>query len=482
VKKNKVIAQLIALPDKELKLFGKFVRNSINNKKETVTRLYQFVVRNHPDYNERKFSKTQCFLYVFPELKPQMERLNGSADALISKKLKNPLYDLKNLIEAFIIQQELAEQSHEKTILLIKGLFKRQMHDKAFQLIDKELKRLEGMIGDDFYHHFYQFQLWELKLYNSIDKVNISAESFDKMQQALDLFIVHTKLKTGYEIKNRSELYGENINVHFFEEFKMAVGQKIIDHHNYSVHFYDKISNLKNTSSLEEYQAVRNYYFENINNFCIKEKREPLIYLLNYCTKIYGAGNKNFLVEMFELYNFGLAHQLLLQNGNLAASDFKNIVVLASTLLNFHWAKEFIKHNSILLIGKDRKNIISLCNAQIECDMCNFKGVLTELRDVEFNDVYDNLMSRSLMLRAYYNLNEWNSLEFFLEAYTKFVKRNTGLSNEVKASLFNMIRFTKILIQAHFKNTTKKQLMEKFDSYSSIYNKNWLSVKVNEFK
>jgi len=482
VKKNKVIAQLIALPDKELRLFGKFVRNPANNKKDSVTRLYQFVAKNHPNYDDRKFSKTHCFLYVFPELKQQYEKLNGKADELVSKKLKNPLYDLKNLIEDFIIQQELTLQTHEKTILLIKGLFKRQMHEKAFQLIDKELKRLESMVGDDFYHHFYQFQLCELKLNNNIDKVNPSAENWKKLHNSLDLFIIHSKLTTGYAVRNISKLYGDNFIILFFEEAKKAVESSHIKNMNCSIHFYAKISNLTGSSSLEDYLKVRNFYFENLYKFPNKAIQEPLVYLLNYCMKIYEAGNKIFLEEMFKLYKFGLENQLLLQNGNLSTGDFKNVVVLATTLCKLEWAKQFVSQYADLLNEKDKGNITSLCNAQIECGKQNFKEVLSILRDVEFNDVYDNLMSRSLTLRAYYNLSEWDALEFFLEAYLKFVKRNTGLSEEVKTSFYNMIKFTKILIQAHFKNITKKQLVEKLDSYSSVHNKNWLSLKINEFK
>jgi len=482
MKKNKVIAQLMALPEKEFRRFGKFVRNPANNKKDTLIRLYQFVVKNHPEYEERKFTKAQCFLYVFPDLEFQYERLNGKADELVSKKLKNPLYDMKNLIDDFIIQQELADQSHEKTILLIKGLFKRQMYDKAFQLINKELYRLEGMAGDDFYHHFYQFQMLDLKLINSLNKLNLSSSNFEKLQQLLDSFFVHAKLKTGYETKNRAQLFGENIDVLFFEEAKKAIEENRINSTNYAVHFYAKISNLKDTSSLEDYLEVRNFYFDKIDNFPNKLIQEPLIYLLNYCMKVYEAGRKDFLTEMFELYKFGLDHQLLLQNGHLATSDFKNIVVLATTLCQLDWAKKFVTNYAKLLTDNDRENVVLLCKAQVECESNNLRKVLKILQDVEFNDVYDNLMSRSLMLRAYYNLNEWNALEFFLEAYSKFVRRNMGLSEEVKISLFNMIKFTKVLIQAQFKQTSKKQLLEKLESYSSIYNKNWLTLKVNEFK
>jgi len=480
--KNKIVKQLQALPAKELKLLGKYIKNSTYSKKEIVIRLYEFVAKYYPNFEDKKFNKANCFNHLFPELKFKLEQLNGSADEFITKKLKNPFYDLKQLLEDFIIHQELTLDSHEKTILLIKGLFKRQMHEKAFQIIDKELKRLEGIIGDDFYHHFYQFQLWQLKLYNSLNKINLQSNNHEKFLQSLDLFIIHSKLKIGYEVKTRDQLYGEKYNILFFEEAKKTIESNLIDHSNYAVYFYAKICNLENTSSLEDYLKVRNFYFDNLDKFSDKIIRDPLIYLFNYCEKNYKAGNKAFLEEMFELYKFGLDNQLLLQNGYLASSDFKNIVVAATTLSKLDWAKKFISQYAILLPIENRENIALLCSAQIEFSLHNFNKVLSILSNVEFNDVNDNLLARSLTVCAYYNLSEWNALEFFLEAFAKFVKRNTGLSNEVKTSWFNFIKFTKILIQAHFRNVTKKQLLEKLKSYNTIYYETWLTVKVKEFK
>lgn len=468
------------LPENEFKLFGKFVRNPINNKKDTVIRLYQFVAKNYSNYDSRKFSKTQCFLYVFPELKPQMERLNGKADALISKKLKNPLYDLKNLIEAFIIEQEMAAQSHEKTILLIKGLFKRQMHDKAFQLIDKELKRLEGMIGDDFYHHFYQFQLTTIKLKNTTNKVKDASNLTQDSLKYLDIFFTHSKLKLGYESITRQRLLGDKVSLFLYDELLEYLNDKNIFESIPSILMFQKLAQLKANASFEEYERVKNYFFEKFDKILNADKKDLIIYFINFCLTKTKRGLNIFLEEIFEFYQFGLEHELLLENGKMYPDDFRNIVTIGTVLKKYDLVESFINEKSAFLPFELRNSIVLISRAQLEKSKGNLSKVIDLLKEVEFTSVHDNLVARSLLMRCYYELGEFHTLSYFLEAFVKFVKRNTSLSEEVKLAVLNMIKFTKILSNAAYKKPTKEKLKEKLGDLNHINSKNWLLKQIEK--
>jgi len=80
LKKNKVVIQLQALSKKELKLLGRFIKNSAYSKKESVSRLYEFIIKHYPGFDEDKFTKANCLVYIFPEQKLKLEQLNGDAD------------------------------------------------------------------------------------------------------------------------------------------------------------------------------------------------------------------------------------------------------------------------------------------------------------------------------------------------------------------------------------------------------------------
>lgn len=482
MKKNKVIAQLITLPDGEFKQFGKFVRNPVHNKKETVARLYDFIKKNHPTFEEPKFTKTHCFSYVFPELKADLKQLNGKADELISSKLKNPLYIIKKLFDDFILQQALVENSHEKTILFIKALFKRQMHERAFQLIDKELKRLDGVTGQDFYHHFHQFQLRELKEQACLDIVSADQQFFLKMINDLDLFYLHAKLKLGYEAKSREDLLGQENNILLYHELQNIVMEGKIKNITLPIKVYEKISKLNNNNSLEFYQKTKQIYLENFNLLHTSDQKDILIYLFNFrlkfCQEQDSETEKDRYKEMFYLYEFGLSKNLFLINGYLSADHFKNIIIASSCLKKFDWARNFIETKSHLLLPEIRESMVKLANAQIEDADRNNEKVIALLQNVEFANTYDNLTARSLLLRAYYELNEWHTLEYFLASYTKYLKRNTSISENVQLSIINMIKFTKILIQAKFKKTEKQKLFNILSQLTPVYSKKWLMRKI----
>jgi len=482
VKKNKVIAQLMALPPKEFRRFGKFVRNPANNKKDTLIRLYQFVVNNHPEYEERKFNKAQCLLYVFPELEYQYERLNGKADEFVSKKLKNPLYEFKNLIEEFIIQQELAVRSHEKTMLLIKGLFKRQMHDKAFQLIDKELKSLEGMVGDDYYHHFYQFQLLELKQDHVLDKVKINPHIYTNLINNLDLFYLDSRLRFECIIKDRKENFDNLYNNLFAKDIKSLVENYEIEKMTPTIKLYSKLIVLSDSANIEEFSETKHYFYNNVNDFSLSNKNDFGIYLFNYCNYKSKKGEKDFLKQAFELRRFALEKRIIFENGFLKPIDFTNLIVMSTTLKEFDWTFEFIEQYAKYLPDERRQSIVGISKAQIEAEKPDgdFKKVIELLRDVVYFNVYDNMQARSIMLRAYYRLKEWQTLSYFLESFYKFIDRNTTIGLDYKLSCKNMIKFTRILMNAQHKTVSKSSLIKKLDSLNPIVAKKWLTNRINE--
>lgn len=478
MKKNKVITQIKALSEKEIKLLGRYVKNSSYGKKEIINRLYQFVSKHYPDYSHKAFTKKNCFLYVFPELKLQLKQLNGQADDFIGKRLKNPFYHLRELIDDFIVKQELSTKRNEKNILLIEGLFKRGMHERAFQLIDKELDRLRNSLGDNFYYHFYQFKLNELKLNNSLDLVNETEDSYRGLHNQLDLFFTHSKIKFGFEVINRAKLFAENVDLLFYDWAKEKIDGGLIPNANLSMVLYSKIANLNNSSTYEEFSNVKKFYFENFTKLYTNERKEPLIYLLNFSSMRYKMGETAYMGEMFDLYKFGLKKNILMRNGYLSNNDFTNIITISTTLNRYNWAKEFIDDNSKFLPINIREDKVKIAKAQVESCLGNFESVIKLLNQVEFQNVYDNLNARSLVMRAYYSLEEFLLLDSFLESYYKYVIRNKFINDKEKLPLINMIKFTKILIVAIYKKKDKKKLRRKLKAMHPIFCKNWLETRI----
>jgi len=205
-----------------------------------------------------------------------------------------------------------------------------------------------------------------------------------------------------------------------------------------------------------------------------------LIYLNNFCLLKNNKVDRKFLEESYDLYCFGLENELLLENGEMYPIDFKNIVIIGTGLKKYGWVHAFIQKHAVLLPPEIRENIVLICKAQLAKSKGNLGEVIDLLQDFEFNNVYDNLTSRSLLMRCYYELGEMHTLTFFIESFTKFVNRNKSLSGEVKLAVLNMIKFTKFLCNAKYQKESKEKLKTKLDNLSPIYAKKWLLKQIEE--
>lgn len=480
MKSNKVIAQLTLFSDKEMKLFGKYLSNPHFNKKEAVVRLHKFVAKNHPAYDKQKFSKLNCFLSVFPELKPELSKLNGKADAFISSKLKNPLYDLKKLINGFIIQQEFETESHENTILLIKGLFKRKMHDKAFELIDKELKKLESNIGEDFYHHFYKFQFQNLKEQNLKEA---DQALFDGMTKDLDLFCAHTRVRFGFEAKSRKIVRGSSFDILLFDELNKLLSKNKVKNITPTILLYHKISKLYSaTSTKQYYYTIKQLFIEKFEFIEQKDKKDILAYLINYCIGESKKDAVQYNNEIFTLYKFGFENKLFFNGNYLSTEHYKNAVTLGSSLKKFEWVENFMETKSKFLPPDIRKNNMLLAKAQMENAKGNCKKVIEILQTVESFDLWNNILARNLMMRAYYELKEWSALEYFLDSFAKYISRSKFIGKDRRLRFRNTFKFTRILIQANVKKLKKEDLKSKLDTFKNINNRNWFLKMIEQLK
>jgi len=468
-----------------MKLFGKYLSNPHFNKKEAVIRLHKFVAKNHPVYDKQKFSKLNCFLYVFPELKPELAKLNGKADTFISSKLKNPLYDLKKLVNGFIIQQEFETESHEKTIMLIKGLFKRKMHDKAFELIDKKLKQLKDTVGEDFYHHFYKFQLQHLKEQHL--KVQNSKEAeqalFDEMTKDLDLFCAHTRVLFGFEAANRKIVCGVNFKILLFDELNDLLSNNKIENITPTILLYHKINKLFNENSNDYYYKVKRMFIDKFKLIEENDKKAMIVYFINYSIGKSKEDAITYNKEIFNLYSFGFENGLFFSGHYISTEHYKNVVTIGSSLKKFKWVENFMETKSKLLHPEKRKSSTLLAKAQLENAKGNCKEVITLLKDVEsFDIIWDNVFARILMMRAYYELKEWSALEYFLDSFSKYVSRNKLIGKDRKLSFSNSVKFTKILMQANVKNLKKEDLKSKLNAFKNINNRSWFLKMIEQLK
>ncbi|NOT35741.1 MAG: hypothetical protein HOP11_00005 [Saprospiraceae bacterium] len=118
-------------------------------------------------------------------------------------------------------------------------------------------------------------------------------------------------------------------------------------------------------------------------------------------------------------------------------------------------------------------------NATLLFSKRKFKDVLELLQKVQYEEIFYALGSKAMILSSYFELDEVNALNSFIDSFKLYLQRNKEISKLQKSYYLSLIYFTKQLLIA---NKTKKQLLllKTELSNSSPVGKEWLLEKIDE--
>ena len=122
--------------------------------------------------------------------------------------------------------------------------------------------------------------------------------------------------------------------------------------------------------------------------------------------------------------------------------------------------------------------------------MKEWDKVLELLVQVEYSDLRYSLGAKVLLLRTYYDLNEYEALHSLTDSFRQYIHRNKLLADARAKSYVELFKITRKVAQLRSKldyldnEKWKKELarIEKSIDEKSIFNKPWLKEKVHELK
>jgi hypothetical protein len=165
----------------------------------------------------------------------------------------------------------------------------------------------------------------------------------------------------------------------------------------------------------------------------------------------------------------------------LSATTFRNIVHIALRVNEFLWTENFIHDYATYVDDKYRNNAVEFSLARLEFYRKNFDKVLQHLHKVSYDDVWYNLNVKSIMILAYYELDEYDALESLLQAFRMYIKREKSLSDDRKNHYLNLIKFTGALMRLNVRDQDKLiRLKQEVSEAKGVVSKPWLLEKIDE--
>lgn len=452
---------------KELSQLEDFIASPFFNKDTDLINFYNYIKKYGPEFNSPKLDRDHLF------------KKGIVAD---EKKLSYMMSDIVKLAENFIRYNKFNEQEIEGYCNLM-SVYNNWEDDKLYeQTMRKSKAAIENypFRNATFFYKEYLVES-EMNAYFDRQKKRSYDESLQRAADHLDLFYLSIKLKYSCELINRQKLVAAEYELRLLKEITAHLSENNYNSYPAISIYHQILMTFLENDNAEHFKKLKTLLDAHAHKFPQAEARDMYMYAQNYCIRKINAGDMNFLQESLGLYKKALEKEILYEEGYLSPWSFKNIVVVALRAGDTDYAEKFIKQYHAAINPKFRNNAFNYNQAYLQFYKGRHGNALELLNKVEFTDIFYALDSRSLQIKIYYELDEWMSLQSALEAFRVYLRRNKTLSENMKTTYSNLVKFIdKLSRMQKGENAKLEKLLDKINETKQIADIRWLKTKVEE--
>jgi len=468
------IYQVLRLMErKELNRFRKFINSPYFNINPSIIQLGEALI-DQLKSDEELPSKPEIWAHI---------NSGVDYDDLKFRKLCN---DLLERFERFLVNEKLEEVNLLQANLLLYAL-----RDKKIDLlVDKQVKKSNRLIdreidqSAEYYLRVYTNKKILLSLKTNSEKKADIKNSLDKLSyedlfQNLDSFYVVEKLRYATDILSWKKMYKTDIDLDlgFTLDLVEKYNLEAIPAVKVYVLMYRLMSGIGN---YDDYNELKSFAGEVIENFPLEEQREIVDVLLSFVIKDVNKGDMNAVAEMVSLYEWSINEEIILHNGHLSPTTFRNYVVGGLRLGLYDKVEKFIKSKARLLEESDRENAINFNMSRVEFYRKDFDKALVYLNKVNYDDIWYSINSRNNLLAVYYELKEFEVLESQMDSYSTYLRREKSIEGFKKVGHQNYVNFLRSIYRNMYNNIKLQDIKANLKSEKSVFNKSWLLEKIDE--
>lgn len=226
------------------------------------------------------------------------------------------------------------------------------------------------------------------------------------------------------------------------------------------------------------FRQLKDLLAAHVHLFRTAESRDLFMTAINFAIRRHNRGEKNYTREAFDLYRQALERGILLENEVLPKYTYINILNLAKLCGEHEWAAAFLEQYRAFLPLPDRDNIYRYAKAVLHFRSSDYLAVLELLREVDFPDVFIQIDARKMLLRSYFERNEWLPLSSLLDSFKAYLRRRKDLGYH-RESYLNFVKFTQKLIKTVGQSPARRRaLAEKIRQTTAVAERDWLLEKL----
>ena len=467
---NRVYQTLQCLEPAEIKRLLKYLKSPYFNQSKTLIALFQELLPSL-EAGQPGFDRLAVWQHLFPE------------DPFDDVNFRKYCSDLLKLIEGFMSQETIAMNPDRQVTDLLEFVVRRKvepLYSVALRQARRGVDETRFRSLDDLKNAYRVERLY----YEMMDfDVKLNTKSnLEQISVNLDLFYWIEKLKLYASVLSQKRTGNFNYNLYFNEEIFEYLKNVPIDETPELAIYYYSLLTLRDGENDEYYYKLKKLLTAYGPSMPQKEAIELYDSALHYCTGKLNQGNRDFMQEYFEMFEDGLNKGIFIVNNELATWRFNNAVAAALRLGKLDWAEQFIENNKKSLPLDTQKNTYSFNLARVYRYQRKYDQVLSLLRNIEYEDIGYNLLSKSMLINAYYELKEFDALDSFMESFRVFLNRHKNIPLQWQKSYLNMLKYVRRLtrIAPGDKKAVEKLRQDIHRESSNNVNQKWLLEKLEE--
>lgn len=447
----------------ELLQIRHFIHSPYHNRLESVSQLFAFLVELRPEAP----TKEAVFAHLFP------------GDTYDAAKLRHINSYLLQTLEDYLVFRQIKGQPRVYAEQLLKGYQARSL-DKNFEARLRASMKLQAKApvpNADFHLRNYHLQVAAYAHTAARDPKGIHP-NLQSLSTELDHFYVLSKLKHACNILNHEKLYKAKYDTGLLAEVIEYVERQQLWKMPTIGIYYRTFMTLRDTDADEHFQELARLIVEFPNVFELEEMLTIWLLAINFCIKKLNTGQGVYLKEVFRLYQHGLDAGILLVNGELSPFTYGNIVSAGLKIQAFEWTHTFIEEYKTKLPKENAQDFYTYSLGKYFFAKQEFRQVIRLLRPIYFSDLFIHLDAKVTLIKAYYEADEFQDIEYLLDSFKHFLRRKELLTYHKK----NYTQFSRLCGRLMRLEPGKKvavdKLREEITSAEILTDREWLLEKL----
>lgn len=429
---TKLLETVRSLDARERTRWREYVHAGLFNRHEGLRRLCDYILEVSPDLEQEALQKKRAFEHLF-----------GAGAAYNELKMNNLISDLYFLLLDFLAflrfeTDRLVRLGHIADELLARNLDKQAAG--ALERYRKELERRPDRTAGWLRHERHWWEAAEVL--HSRQARRSAGEHLRRQADALDLSFALDKLRMTVVMLSRNALavVQADDRPRWLNELRQWCHADDLFRQYPPVQVYLAALDLVEKPENRHFEALREVLDQHDLLFPPDEQTALYQLALNYCIRRINDGFSEAYSDALTLYRTMLDRGLLLRQGRLSQWTYKNITAAGLRSGAFAWTEDFLYRYRDTLHPSERENAFAYNLAELHFEKQDFAGALRALQNVEFTDFTYQLGAKTLQLKCFYALGEWEALTALLDSTRQLLRRNRSLSNFGKTTNLNFLR------------------------------------------